>query len=389
MSACEAAKITRSSQSVSLFNAGPAKLPRPVLLKLQKELLDYNGLGYSIMELSHRSAAYARLNADTEQMLRESMSIPCSHAILFMHGGGTGQFSAIPLNFMETKGRTTAEHGVETRTADYVVTGLWSSKAAQEAKKFGHINMVCPVPEKFTYVPEPATWAPSIDASYLYYCANETIHGVEFPEVPTPPTPHAPLVADISSNFLSRPMDVSKLGLAFAGAQKNAGCAGLTIVIVQRELLGRCDPRCPVVLDYGIVEKHSSVYNTPPVWSLFVFNQVLKWIQETGGLPAMEAMNKAKSKRIFDAIDQSGGFYSSAVEDKWRSRMNIPFRVGGPNGSQELETAFLTGAEARGMVGLKGHRSMGGIRASLYNAVTEDEVFLLSSYMEEFMSANR
>uniref|UniRef100_UPI00358F4152 phosphoserine aminotransferase isoform X2 n=1 Tax=Myxine glutinosa TaxID=7769 RepID=UPI00358F4152 len=359
-----------------------------VLLRLQEELLDYNGLGYSIMETSHRSAEYIRLNADTEQMLRELMSIPSSHSILFMQGGGMAQFSAIPLNLMQTKGRTAAENGVETRTADYVVTGFFSSKAAQEAKKFGHINMACPVPEKFTYVPDPMTWTPSSDASYLYYCSNETINGVEFPEIPTPPAPHAPLVTDISSNFLSRPLDVSKLGLAFAGAQKNAGCAGLTIVIVQRELLDHCDPRCPSVLDYGVVEKHSSIYNTPPVWSVYVFNRVLNWIQEIGGLPALEKMNKAKSNVIFDVIDQSGGFYSSTVEDKWRSRMNIPFRIGGPNESQELETAFLAGAEARGMVGLKGHRSVGGIRASLYNAVTEDDVFLLSSYMEEFMSAN-
>uniref|UniRef100_A0A8B9JU91 Phosphoserine aminotransferase n=1 Tax=Astyanax mexicanus TaxID=7994 RepID=A0A8B9JU91_ASTMX len=340
------------------FGAGPAKLPPSVLLQAQKELLDYNNIGISVLEMSHRSADFSKIINTTENLLRELLNIPENYKVLFLQGGGSGQFSAVPLNLIGLK---------EDRCADYVVTGAWSAKAAKEAEKYGQINVVHPKLDKYTSIPDNSGWSLNPSASYVYYCCNETVHGVEFNFIPD--SKDVILVSDMSSNFLSRPVDVSKFGLIFAGAQKNIGCAGVTVVIVREDLLGKACKECPVVLDYQVQAGNNSLYNTPPCFSIYVMNLVLEWIKNNGGTEAMEKLSKQKSSLIYDVINNSGGFYSCPVNEDCRSRMNIPFRIGRKEGDEALEKLFLDGASKLGMISLKGHRYCTYCKMLHYNSL--------------------
>ncbi|XP_050458102.1 probable phosphoserine aminotransferase [Cataglyphis hispanica] len=350
------------------FGAGPAKLPHEVLKDVQKELLAYGNTQISILELSHRSNDFNNVINNAQSTLRDILNVPENYRILFMQGGGTGLFAAIPLNILKTG------------TADYLVTGSWSAKAAKEATKYGKVNMVLPKTPKYTEIPDPSTWNLDPNASYVYYCDNETVHGIEFGYIPE--TNGVPLVADMSSNILSKPFDVSKFALIFAGAQKNIGPAGVTLVIVRDDLLGHPMDVCPTVLNFTIMANDNSLHNTPPVFQIYVVGLVFEWIKRNGGVESMQNFAKKKSSKIYDVIDNSGGFYTCPIKRDARSRMNIPFRIG--NGDEKLEKEFLYGAAARGMLQLKGHRSVGGIRASLYNAVTEEEAESLADYMKWF-----
>ncbi|XP_041691888.1 phosphoserine aminotransferase [Coregonus clupeaformis] len=360
------------------FGAGPAKLPQSVLFQAQRELLDYNGSGISVLEMSHRSSDFTKIVNITENLLRELLSIPDNYKVMFLQGGGTGQFSAVPLNLIGLK---------EDRCADYIVTGTWSSNAAKEAEKYGKVNVVHPKLDTYTKIPDPSSWSLTPGASYVYYCCNETVHGVEYNF--TPDTHGAVLVSDMSSNFLSRPVDVSKFGLIFAGAQKNVGCAGVTVVIVREDLIGRALTECPIVLDYQVQARNNSMYNTPPCFSIYIMSLVLEWIKSNGGVDAIETLNKRKSSMIYDIINSSNHFYACPVDVACRSRMNVPFRVGKKQGDETLEKMFLDGASKLGMISLKGHRSVGGIRASLYNAVTVEDAQALANYMEEFLKEHQ
>lgn len=360
------------------FGAGPAKLPQTVLLQAQKEFLSYSNTGISVLEMSHRSSDFSKILNRTESLLRELLKIPDNYKVMFLQGGGSGQFSAVPLNLIGLK---------EGRCADYLVTGTWSARAAKEAEKYGEVNIVHPKLSSYTKIPDPSSWTLNPSASYVYYCCNETVHGVEYNFVPE--TNGVILVSDMSSNFLSRPVDVSKFGLIFAGAQKNVGCAGVTVVIVREDLLGHALKECPIVFDYKVQAEMNSLYNTPPCFSIYIMGLVLEWIKNNGGSAAMEMLNKQKSAMIYDIISSSNDFYVCPVETACRSRMNVPFRVGKKEGDDALEKQFLEGAAKRGMISLKGHRSVGGIRASLYNAVTLEDTKALAAYMREFLKEHQ
>ncbi|XP_037949615.1 probable phosphoserine aminotransferase [Teleopsis dalmanni] len=358
------------------FGAGPAKLPEEVLKSVQESLLNCNGSGVSIMEMSHRSQNYAKIQDAAINDLRELLNVPDNYKILLMQGGGTGQFAAVCLNLM---GRT--------GTADYVVTGAWSAKAAKEAAQYGKVNLVLPKMSNYTSVPRQSSWTLDPNASFVYYCDNETVHGVEFDFVPEIAN-GVPLVCDMSSNFLSRPIDVNKFGVIFAGAQKNIGPAGTTVVIIREDLIGHHMPNTPSILNFSLMDKEKSLLNTPPTFGIYVMGLVFQWVKRNGGLAGMATNAEIKSKLIYDVIDKSNGFYSCPVDTAVRSRMNIPFRIGNITGVEELEKKFLSQAEDEGMIQLKGHRSVGGIRASLYNAMTVAETKLLANLMLNFYENN-
>ncbi|KAB5528370.1 hypothetical protein PHYPO_G00139480 [Pangasianodon hypophthalmus] len=366
------------TKKVLNFSAGPAKLPQPVLIQAQRELLDYNGLGISVLEMSHRTSDFSKIINSAESLLRELLNIPENYKVLFLQGGGTGQFSAVPLNLIGLK---------EDRCADYIVTGTWSAKAAKEAEKYGKVNVVHPKVDRYTGIPDSSSWSLNPSASYVYYCCNETIHGVEFNFIPD--TKGAILVSDMSSNFLSRPVDVSKFGLIFAGAQKNIGSAGVTIVIVREDLLGKALKECPIVFDYKVQAENNSLYNTPPCYSIYIVKLVLEWIKKNGGTDVMDKLSRQKSSLIYDIINSSNGFYSCPIGVESRSRMNVPFRIGSSKGDEALEKQFLEDASKLEMISLKGHRSVGGIRVSLYNAVTVEETQALAAYMKEFLNKHQ
>ncbi|XP_026481823.1 probable phosphoserine aminotransferase [Ctenocephalides felis] len=364
-----------ANNNVINFGAGPAKLPEEVMLEVQEQLVHYGETKISVMEMSHRSKDYMKINDDTQNAVKELLQIPDNYKILFLQGGGTGMFAAIPLNILKT--------GV----ADYVVTGSWSAKAAKEAAKYGKVNMVIPKMSKYQDIPDQSTWNLDPNADYVYYCANETVDGVEFPFIPD--TKGVPLVCDMSSNILSRPFDITKYGIVYAGAQKNIGPAGITLVIVREDLLGRPSPQCPSVFDFTIMAKEKSIYNTPPTFIIYVMGRVFEWIKRHGGVEGMQKNAATKSRMLYDLIDSSDGFYSCPVKPHVRSRMNVPFRVGGAGGDEALEEIFLKGAQQKGMLQLKGHRLVGGIRASIYNAVTVENVRCLTEYMKEFMKTHK
>ncbi|XP_038625691.1 phosphoserine aminotransferase isoform X2 [Tachyglossus aculeatus] len=328
--------------------------------------------------MSHRSPDFSKIVTTTESLIRELLIVPDNYKVIFVQGGGSGQFSAVPLNLIRLK---------EGRCADYVVTGAWSAKAAEEAKKFATVNVVHPKLESYTKIPDPGSWNLNPDASYVYYCANETVHGVEFDFVPD--VKGAVLVCDMSSNFLSKPVDISKFGVIFAGAQKNVGSAGVTVVIIREDLLGFALKECPSVLDYKVQVGNSSLYNTPPCFSIYVMSLVLEWIKNSGGATAMEKLSKSKSQMIYDIIDKSQGFYVCPVEKQYRSRMNIQIHIGSVEGDDNLEKRFLDKALELNMISLKGHRSVGGIRVSLYNAITMEDVQLLATFMKSFMETHQ
>jgi len=361
--------------SVINFNAGPSKIDQSVLLKAQNELLNYHQLGFGVMEMSHRSTEFLAIVDEAQKTIKNLLSVPDNYKILFLQGGATGQFSAIPMNFMKLK---------ESETADYFITGTWSAKAFKEASKYGKVNLVHPKLNKYSHIPDKSLWNLNPNASYVYYCDNETVDGVEFPFIPD--TGDVPLVVDMSSNILSRPFDVSKFGAIIAGAQKNIGCAGVTIVIVRDDLLGHSMKCCPVVLDYGSQSAMNSLYNTPPCYSIYLMNLVLQWIKNSGGTLYMLKHNLKKSQLLYSTIACSDGFYECPVKKGNRSRMNIPFRISG--GDKELEAEFVEEAKKVGMIGVKGHRSVGGIRISLYNAITVNEVERLVSFMKWFQEEN-
>ncbi|XP_055381068.1 probable phosphoserine aminotransferase [Condylostylus longicornis] len=359
------------------FAAGPAQLPKEVLVEVQKQLVDYKGHGLSVMEMSHRGVLYNAIHESAIKKLRELLCIPDNYKVLFMQGGGTGLFAAVCMNLL---GRTGA--------ADYIVTGSWSEKAAKEATKYGIVNLVIPKAEKFQQIPSEDVWKLDPNASYLYYCDNETVDGVEFGFMPKSLN-DVPLVCDMSSNFLSRKVDVSKYGLIFAGAQKNVGPAGVTIVIVRDDLIGHAMKITPSVFDFAVLAKNNSLYNTPPCFGIYVIDCVLDWIKKHGGIDGMAKNADIKSQLIYKVIDESNGFYNCPVVTDARSRMNLPFRIGSIKGDDDLENKFLKGAEVEGMIQLKGHRSVGGIRASLYNAITIAETERLADYMIEFCKNNQ
>lgn len=350
------------------FSAGPATLPQTVLEQVQSELLDWRGSGMSVMEMSHRDKEFMSIAAEAEKDLREILAIPANYKVLFMQGGATAQFSLIPLNLLRGKAG-----------ADYLVTGDWGKKAAKEAGRYGKANVVASGEAgKFTAIPEAASWKRDPDAAYFHYTPNETIHGVEFHDEPD--SGNVPLVADFSSSFISRPVDVSKFGLIYAGAQKNAGPAGITFVIVREDLIGHAAAITPGVFDYKAVADNDSMLNTPACFSWYVSGLVFQWIKAAGGLKAIGERNAHKAALLYDYID-SEPFYTNPVNKADRSRMNVPFTLK----DAALDADFLKGAKAASLSGLKGHRSVGGMRASLYNALPEAAVVALVDYMKEFV----
>ena len=349
------------------FSAGPAMLPQAVLKQAQAAMLDWNGSGMSVMEMSHRGKEYMSIAAEAETDLREVMAIPDNYKVLFLQGGASSQFAAIPLNLLRGKD-----------SADYVNTGAWSKKAIAEANRYCSVNTVSSTEDtRFTTVRPYDSWDINPDAAYLHYTPNETIAGVEFPFIPD--TGDIPLIADMSSNILSRPMDVSKFGMIYAGAQKNIGPAGLTIVIIREDLVGHAMDVCPAMLNYDIHGSNDSMYNTPPTYAWYLAGLVFKWIKQKGGLEGIAEINQRKAAKLYDAIDHSD-FYSNPVDKDCRSSMNIPFILG----NSELDGTFLEEASARGLVTLKGHRSVGGMRASIYNAMPEEGVDELVNMMKDF-----
>jgi phosphoserine aminotransferase len=353
------------------FAAGPATLPLEVLEQAQAELTDWRGSGMSVMEVSHRSKAFAGVAADLESTLRELLAIPPGYRVVLLQGGATAQFAGIPLNL------ATADS-----SADYVNTGAWSKKAIGEAKRFCKVNVAADESASgYNTVPAQGALRLTPGAAYVHYTPNETIGGVEFNYVPQ--TPGTPLVADFSSTFLSRPIDVSRFGLIYAGAQKNVGPAGLCIVIVREDLLGRARPGTPQVMDYKAMADDGSMLNTPPTFAWYIAGLVLRWILGRGGLAAMEQQNRAKAEALYSAIDGSG-FYRNPVAPACRSWMNVPFTLARP----ELDKAFLAEAQAAGLTNLEGHRSVGGMRASIYNAMPLAGVQALIGFMKEFQRRN-
>jgi phosphoserine aminotransferase len=356
-----------SAHRVYNFSAGPAVLPEAVLRRAQEEMLDWHGCGMSVMEMSHRGKEFMAIAAQAEADLRELLAVPSSYKVLFLQGGATLQFAAIPMNLLH--GRT---------RVDYVHTGEWAKKAIGEAKKYAQVNVAASSEDrKFTYAPPQSAWKLSPDAAYVHYTGNETIGGVEFHWIPC--TGDVPLVCDLSSSLLSRPLDVSRFGLIYAGAQKNIGPAGLTIVIVREDLIGQAAPGTPSVLDYKAQADSDSMLNTPATYSIYVAGLVFEWLKQQGGLQGIEKVNSAKAALLYDLLDASA-FYASPVAREDRSRMNIPFTLA----DARLDDAFLKGAAQAGLLQLKGHRAVGGMRASIYNAMPVDGVRALCDYMREF-----
>jgi len=349
------------------FCAGPAALPEAVLQRAQAELLDWQGKGLSVMEMSHRSDDYMAIAAKAEQDLRDLLGIPSDYKVLFLQGGASQQFAEIPLNLLP-------EDGV----ADYIDTGIWSKKSIEEASRYGNINVAASAkPYDYFAIPGQNDWQLSKDAAYLHYASNETIGGLQFDWIPD--VGDVPLVSDMSSDILSRPIDVSKFGLIYAGAQKNIGPSGLVVVIVREDLLGRARSVCPTMLNYKVAADNGSMYNTPATFSWYLSGLVFEWLKEQGGVAAMEQRNRAKKELLYGAIDSSE-LYSNPIAINARSWMNVPFRLA----DERLDKPFLSGAEARSLLNLKGHRSVGGMRASIYNAVGLDAVEALVAYMAEF-----
>jgi phosphoserine aminotransferase len=365
------------------FSAGPAVLPEEVLRQAAEEMLDWHGSGMSVMEMSHRGKEFTQIASQCEADLRELLAVPANYKILFMQGGAIAENAIIPLNLLGDK-----------KSADYVVTGTWSAKSFKEAKKYCAPHLAAgttagpfhAVP-RFTSDPADAvsgapTFQFSADPAYLFLCTNETIDGVEFHELPDMARlgrPDLPIVADMSSHIMSRPIDVSKYGLIFGGAQKNIGPAGLTLVIVRDDLLGRALPACPSAFDYRIVAENGSMYNTPPTYGIYIAGLVFQWLKRQGGLAAIEAHNIAKAELLYGCLDASD-FYLTRVEKPFRSRMNVPFFLK----NETLNDAFLAGAKAAGLLQLKGHKSVGGMRASIYNAMPLAGVAALVDYLKDF-----
>lgn len=349
------------------FSAGPAVLPKEVLQQAADEMLDWHGSGMSVMEMSHRGKEFMSIAAEAEADLRELLAIPANYKVLFLQGGAHAQFSMIPLNLLRNK-----------KSADYIDTGIWSQKAIAEARKYGEVNVAASSADRnYTYAPEQSAWKLDPQAAYVHYTSNETIGGVEI--FWTPETGDVPLVCDMSSHILSRPIDVSRYGLIYAGAQKNIGPAGLTIVIVREDLIGETLPGTPTMFDYKIHADNDSMYNTPPTYGIYIAGLVFKWLKANGGLVAMEERNIRKAAMLYDYIAGSS-LYVSPIAPENRSRMNVPFTLH----NNALDAEFLKQAQQRGLLQLKGHKLVGGMRASIYNAMPVEGVQALVSFMQEF-----
>jgi phosphoserine aminotransferase len=354
------------------FSAGPAAIPEPVLKQAQSELLDFKGTGMSVMEMSHRGKVFMAVAEEVERDFRALLGIPASYKVLFLQGGGKGEFSFIPLNLLSGK-----------TSADYVNTGHWSAGAIKEAGKYCHVNVAASSEDRqFTCVPAQSEWKLSADAAYVHLCTNETIHGVEYFWIPD--TGNVPVVADMSSHILSRPIDVTRYGCIYGGAQKNIGPSGLTFVIVRDDLLGGAHALTPSVFDFTQQAANDSMLNTPPTFAVYLAGLTFKWLQQQGGLAGIELANIRKAELLYRAIDESGGFYANPVAKPDRSRMNVPFVLK----SELLNGAFLAGAEEAGLAGLKGHKAVGGMRASIYNAMPLAGVEALVDYMKDFAARN-
>jgi phosphoserine aminotransferase len=349
------------------FCAGPATLPEPVLQQARDEMLNWNNSGMSVMEMSHRGEEFIQIAKTAEDDLRELAGISDDYAVLFMQGGASSQFSCIPLNLLGDK-----------KSADYVNTGIWSKKAMAEAKRYGDVNVVASSEDcGFITVPDQSTWKTNPEAAYLHYTPNETIGGLEYDFIPD--GGDVPLVADMSSTILSRPLDVSKFGMIYAGAQKNIGPSGLVVVIIRKDLLGKARKETPTMMNYQVFADNASMYNTPATYSWYLAGLVFKWLKAQGGVKAIGEKNSQKAKKLYHFID-TNDFYANPIEPRFRSWMNIPFTLA----DDALNGDFLKGADARGLLNLKGHRSVGGMRASIYNALPEAGVDALIQYMAEF-----
>lgn len=356
------------------FNAGPAAIPLPVLERMRNELLDYAGTGMSVMELSHRSAEFEAINDKAEQSVRRVLGVPDDYAVLFLQGGGSMQFAMVPMNLY-----------VAGKPVDVIHTGAWSAKAIGELKRLAQHKIAASTEaDKFRRVPRKEEIKLSPDASYVYLCTNNTIEGTQWREMPA--TGAVPLVADMSSDIASKPIAVNQFGLIFAGAQKNLGPSGVTIVILRKDLADRADDKVAQILQYKTYIKERSLYNTPPTFAVYAVGLVLDWIEAEGGLAGIAKLNDAKAKRLYDAIDASGGYYNCPVDADSRSKMNVVFRVAG--GDEAVEKKFAKEAEAANLIGVKGHRSVGGMRASIYNAVPLEAVDALVVFMHEFQKKN-
>lgn len=355
------------------FCAGPAMLPKPVMVKAQQEFINWQNTGSSVMELSHRSGIYMAMAAKAEADLRDLMSIPDNYKVLFCHGGGRGQFSAVPLNLLPLG-----------KSADYIVDGSWSKAAAAEAKNFGDINVIEITKQQndVVSVVSPSEWPLNSEAAYVHYCPNETVNGIEINEIPE--TNGIPLVADMSSTILSHEIDVSKFGLIYAGAQKNIGPSGLTIVIVREDLLGQAQKATPCIMNYKTAADNDSMYNTPPTYAWYLAGLVFEWLKDLGGVKEIAKVNQQKAEILYQAIDESE-FYLNNIDKQYRSKMNIPFWLK----DESMNEQFLSESEAAGLTALKGHRIVGGMRASIYNAMPLEGVQALVDFMKQFEQRNK
>ena len=354
------------------FSAGPAALPEEVLQQAQAEMLDWHGAGCSVMEMSHRGKEFMSILDQAEADLRELMGIPEQYKVLFLQGGATQQFAQIPMNLLAG------------RSADYIVTGSWSKKAFKEAQRFGNVRCAATTESSgFTRLPVAEEIRLDPFAAYLHVCTNETIHGVEIPAQRIADT-GVPLVADMSSHILSGPVNVEKFGLIYAGAQKNIGPSGLTLVVVHRDLLGMAPLTIPTVMDYAVMAENGSMLNTPPTYAIYIAGLVFQWLKRRGGLAGIATVNAEKARLLYAAIDGSEGFYTNPVDPDCRSAMNVPFVLANP----DLDAAFLAESKAAGLASLKGHKSVGGMRASIYNAVSLEAVQALVAFMNDFAKRN-
>lgn len=357
------------------FFPGPSGLPLEVLSEVAKDMLNYKGIGHSVLEMSHRSQEFVKICQEAEKDLRELMNIPENYKVLFLQGGCTGMFAAVALNLLPVNGK-----------ADYIVTGTWSDKAAKEAEKYGSVNYVVPKVDKYLGVPPLDQWKLSEDADYVYYCSNETVGGVEFNFIPETTKP---LVCDMSSNIMTRQFDVTKFACIIAGAQKLLGPAGVTMIIVRDDMIGKQQNECPTVWNFKKQAEMESRLNTPPCFSIYVTGLVLRWMSKNGGVKYFEERNKRKAELLYQTMEDSRGFYNAVINKDSRSRVNIPFLVGGPKGDPVVEKKFVAAAKQVGLDGLNGHRSVGGCRASIYNVITYEDVQKLCKFMNKFQMENQ
>lgn len=363
-----------NTERVANFLAGPSSMPVDVLQQAANEMLNYRKLGYGVMEMSHRSKEFANICSEAEADMRTLMKIPKEYKILFLQGGCTGMFAAVALNFLKGK-------------ADYICTGTWSEKAAKEAEKYGKVHYVVPKPDKYLGVPSLDQWKMSDDADYVYFCYNETVGGVEFDFIPE--TNGVPLIVDMSSNVMTRTIDVTKFSCVIAGAQKNLGPAGVTMVIVHEDMLGKEQKICPTIWNFKKQVDMESRLNTPPCYSIYITGLMFKWVLKNGGIEYFHELNTKKSQLLYGTIEDSRGFYKAVINKGSQSRVNVPFRVGGPYGDEAAEKKFVEEAKSNGLHGLSGHRSVGGCRASMYNAVTLEQVQSLCDFMKQFQLQNQ